>query len=300
MTEYLEQDYQPVVHDVGKTRFLAGTRIEIVHEVDLAHPPAHVLFDFDGTLSLIREGWPEVMVPMMVELLAETGTDESPQDLHKLAHGFVTELTGKQTIYQMIRLVDEIIKRGGITKHGGRARPPQEYKQMYLDRLMERIGSRREDLRAGKVSPGDMLVPGSVQIMEQLRAKGAQLYLASGTDEPYVREEAALLGIADYFGKHIYGAVEDYKSSGKAQVIAQIIEVNRVDGSRLLGFGDGYVELQEVKQVGGTAVGVATDERRRSGEPDPWKRSRLIGIGADVIVPDLQACGHLIAYLWCK
>ena len=33
-----------------------------------------VLFDFDGTLSLIREGWPQVMIPMMVEVLRQTGT----------------------------------------------------------------------------------------------------------------------------------------------------------------------------------------------------------------------------------
>ena len=32
-----------------------------------------VLFDFDGTLSLLREGWPRVMVPMMVEALVRTG-----------------------------------------------------------------------------------------------------------------------------------------------------------------------------------------------------------------------------------
>jgi hypothetical protein len=30
---------------------------------------SHVLFDFDGTISLIREGWPAVMVPMFVEML---------------------------------------------------------------------------------------------------------------------------------------------------------------------------------------------------------------------------------------
>ena len=29
---------------------------------------SHVLFDFDGTLSLIRQGWPEVMVRMFVEM----------------------------------------------------------------------------------------------------------------------------------------------------------------------------------------------------------------------------------------
>ena len=30
---------------------------------------SYVLFDFDGTLSLLREGWPEVMVPMFAESL---------------------------------------------------------------------------------------------------------------------------------------------------------------------------------------------------------------------------------------
>jgi serine/threonine-protein kinase len=39
-----------------------------------------VLFDFDGTLSLIREGWPQVMVPMMVSVLRETGTPEPDEE----------------------------------------------------------------------------------------------------------------------------------------------------------------------------------------------------------------------------
>ena len=30
---------------------------------------AYVVFDFDGTLSIIRQGWPEVMLPMFVEML---------------------------------------------------------------------------------------------------------------------------------------------------------------------------------------------------------------------------------------
>ena len=40
-----------------------------------------VLFDFDGTLSLIREGWPQVMIPMMTAVLRETGTSESDAEL---------------------------------------------------------------------------------------------------------------------------------------------------------------------------------------------------------------------------
>src|SRR5579884_3812902 len=63
-----------------------------------------VLFDFDGTLSLIREGWPQVMVPMMVQELRQTGTAETDEELTRRVEEFVMRLNGKQTIYQMIQL----------------------------------------------------------------------------------------------------------------------------------------------------------------------------------------------------
>ena len=146
--------------------------------------------------------------------------------------------------------------------------------------------------------PADMLVPGSIDILCSLKEKGARLYLASGTDEKYVREEVELLQLTSFFGDHVYGAVEDYKSFSKAQVIQRILADNQVEGAELLGFGDGYVEIQNVKAVGGTAVAVASDESGRSGKPDAWKRNRLIGVGADVVIPDFRECEHLIDYLW--
>jgi phosphoglycolate phosphatase-like HAD superfamily hydrolase len=292
MSDYVEQDYQRVVQTAAPTRYLPGTGIEIVREIRRERPPEHVLFDFDGTLSLIREGWPEVMVPMMVEVLQQTGTGESPQALYDLAHKFVMELNGKQTIYQMIRLAEEIRKRGG------EPREPIEYKQIYHDRLMERIRSRREDLRSGRVPPEDMLVPGAFEMLRRLRDMGMHLYLASGTDEQYVCEEVRLLQLDPYFGEHVYGAIDDYKSFSKAKVIERILEKNRVDGDRLLGFGDGYVEVQNIKAVGGIAVAVASDEANRSGKPDAWKRDRLIGVGADLVIPDFRESEPLLAYLW--
>ncbi len=272
MTDNIEQDYKQLVDSNVDTRFLPGTSIEIVHELHSPAIPQHVLFDFDGTLSLVREGWPEIMVPMMVEVLSETRTTETPEELHELAYGFVMELTGKQTIYQMFRLVDEIEKRGGTAK------PALEYKQMYHDRLMEKIESRRQDLRSGAVAPQAMVVPGSFELLSGLKERGAQLYLASGTDEDYVKEEVDLLQLTPFFGEHVYGAVADYKSFSKAQVIQRILETNKVDGAELLGFGDGYVEIENIKAVGGTAVAVASDEAGRSGKPDEWKRNRLIGV----------------------
>ncbi len=234
----------------------------------------------------------DVMIPMMVEILLETGTGESRDELHSLVYKFVTELTGKQTIYQMIRLKEEVARRGGNPAD------PLAYKHEYHNRLMERITSRREGLRAGRNKPADMLVPGCLDLLNVLKQRGVRMYLASGTDERYVREEATLLEIDFYFGKHIYGAIDDYKSFSKAQVIRNILNSGQVVPSKLVGFGDGYVEILNVKEAGGTAVGVASDEAGRSGKPDIWKRERLIGVGADVIVPDFRHHEELVEYLW--
>jgi len=292
ITTYFEEDYRPVVAKAAAGRFLPGSSIEIIRELGSRQPLRHVLFDFDGTLSLIREGWMNVMVPMMVETLAATGTRESAHTLGEMVREFVMELTGKQTIYQMMRLAEEVTKRGGTPQE------PIVYKQIYHDRLMERIADRREALRSGRASPEEMLVPSSRPLLDGLRRQGVELYVASGTDEPYVMEEVRLLGLDEYFGPHVYGARDDYRTFSKAMVIDRILKENHVPGAQLLGFGDGYVEIQNIKAVGGVAVAVASDEAQRSGKPDAWKRERLIGAGADLVVPDYQDYQPLLAYLW--
>jgi phosphoglycolate phosphatase-like HAD superfamily hydrolase len=242
----------------------------------------HVLFDFDGTLSLIRQGWPEVMVPMFVELLPPRA-GETRTALSKLAFDDIMRLNGKQTIYQMIQLAERIRERGG------QPREPLWYKNEYLRRLDLRIRSRIEGLRTGSISRDDLLVWGARQLLEDLRSRGLPLYLASGTDEIYVRQEAELLDVARYFGPHIYGAQDDYKTFSKKMVIERILRENQIDGAQLLAFGDGYVEIENTKQAGGLAVAVASHEARNgSGQMDEWKRLRLLGVGADVAIPDYR------------
>jgi phosphoglycolate phosphatase len=287
-----EPDYRRRVTGQLETRFLPGTGIEIVRESEARVPPKFALFDFDGTLSLVREGWPEVMIPMMVRILQETGTAESADELTAVVTRFVMELNGKQTIYQMIRLAEEVKSRGGEPDD------PQAYKQQYHDRLMRRIEGRRESLRNGTVDPEAMMVPGAVALLTALRERGVTLYLASGTDENYVREEVALLKLDPFFGPHVYGAAADHRTFSKQMVIERILRENQVDGTRLVGFGDGYVEIDNIKGVGGIAVAVASDEAGRSGRPDPWKRERLLGVGADIVVPDYRHHRELLAYLW--
>ena len=258
--------------------FVEQPVLEILHPA--SSPDARVaLFDFDGTLSLIRTGWLDVMVPMMVEILAGLRTGESEADLRGVVEDFVWRLTGKETVYQMIALAGEIQRRGGTPLD------PLVYKRRYLDLLSDVIRDRLKELRGGHCSPDNYLVPGSRALLEALKSRGLSLYLASGTDEIFTKEEADLLDISRYFDGGVYGALDDLSAFSKRMLVDRIVRLPGIRGDQLIGFGDGYVEIDEVKQVGGVTVGVATDEPecRRI---DPWKRRRLIGVGADYIVPN--------------
>jgi phosphoglycolate phosphatase len=261
--------------------------IETVRSGATAANAKVVIFDFDGTLSLIRSGWLEAMVPMCVEQLAGCPTAETEAELKAVAEEFIWRLTGKETIYQMMALRDAVQARGG------QALDPKTYKRMYLDRLWLRIENRIRDLRERRASPEAYLVPGARRMLELLVDRGLKLYLASGTDHANVRDEAELLDVARYFEHRIYGAQEDLTSFSKAILVQQIVSRAGFAGDQLLVFGDGYVEIEEVKKVGGVAVGVATTEPACLAI-DPWKRQRLIHVGADFIIPNYMAAGELI------
>lgn len=291
--EATESDYELKIDSKNaKGDFLLGTNIEIIREPVGRGKYRHALFDFDGTISLIREGWPEIMGPLMLEALSNTPACEPDDELNAFVHDLILSTTGKQTIYQMIALCDAVQKRGGTPLD------PLDYKTEYINRLMAHIDHKREALRSGKASPESMLVKGSIRLLEGLRAKGVKLYLASGTDEMYVHEEATLLNLTHYFDGHIYGAIDDYLNYSKQMVIERILKENSVGGHELLGFGDGYVEIDNTKTSGGTGIGVASDETGKSGLPDRWKRERLIGVGADIIIPDFSDADALIGYLF--
>jgi phosphoglycolate phosphatase-like HAD superfamily hydrolase len=243
---------------------------------------SHVLFDFDGTLSLVRQGWPEVMVPMFVEMLPPR-PGETEEDLGRLAFEDIMRLNGKQTIYQMMQLTERIKERGG------QPRDPLWYKHEYLRRLDGRIRDRVEGLKTGRIKPDDLLVHQARPLLEESKRRGLRLYLASGTDEHFMKQEAALLDITRYFGVNLYGALDDYKRFSKKMVIERILRENRIPGDQLLSFGDGYVEIENTKEAGGLAVAVASDEAHNgSGLMDEWKRQRLLGVGADVVIPDFR------------
>lgn len=267
------------------------SNIEFLNPSASASRARVVLFDFDGTVSLIRSGWVDVMVPMMVEYLLELKTGESEQELRAMVEEFVGRLTGRQTIYQMIEFTEEMKKRGG------KPLDPLQYKHIYLERLNEKIKGRLAGLRSGEIAPDEVMLPGARRLIEALKSRGLTLYLASGTDEIYMREEAALLGVDGYFEGGLFGAQDDYKSFSKKILIERIIRGSEFQGHEFLGFGDGFVEIENVKEVGGVAVGVASDEPYCV-RPDPVKRKRLADVGADWIVPNYNCHAELMEALF--
>ena len=248
-----------------------------------------VLFDFDGTLSLIRSGWMDIMLDMMMETLGPLGalSNTDPKMLRNAAEEYVARLTGQDTVYQMAAFVDH------VRSLGGEPSPPEEYKAEFLVRLQAVRGERVHALEAGLRTQESLLVPGSFEILDQLQSRDLELYLSSGTDHQALRTEAELLGLTPYFGANIFGAGSG--GSTKAGLLRRIAEQGTpVD--RIVFFGDGQVEIAATKDIGGLAVGLATDEPECL-EVDPKKRVWLMGAGADFIVPNYLDAGLVEAVI---
>jgi phosphoglycolate phosphatase-like HAD superfamily hydrolase len=250
----------------------------------------HAVFDFDGTLSLIREGWQPIMIAVMVDALLQTPSHESEPELRQMAADLVAWTTGQTTHYQMACLCQKVAKRGG------QPLDPPTYKQHFLDRLNERIEQRLATLRAGRTTPDALMVPGARTLLETLRARGVQCYLVSGSDEWYVVKEAAALHITSYFDS-IHGAQPDSVRPVKKEFIHGLVARHHLSESEFVSFGDGTAEIEEAVRAGGIAVGVASNEAERAGL-DEHKRNLLIQVGAHIIVPDFREHEKLVAYLF--
>jgi phosphoglycolate phosphatase-like HAD superfamily hydrolase len=245
------------------------------------------LFDFDGTLSLLREGWPAVMADLIRRELARTGGGEWGEVIERIVVG----LNGRPTIVQMQALAAEVAHRGG------RPAEPAAYAAEYQARLLQLIRGRYEDIRSGRVPEAVWAVPGSHAFLEELRARGLSLVVASGTEVTHVRFEADLLGLTPFFDEAVFAPVEGDAEFSKRTVIEHVLERDGIRGEELLGFGDGVVETEEVRRVGGVVVGVASAAPPQRGVNES-KRASLIGAGADLIIADYECHPALLRLLF--
>lgn len=249
------------------------------------------MIDFDGTLSLLREGWDHVMIPMMVEELQPLpGTHETPEALKQEVTDWVLKLNGQPTINQMKALADAVTLRKGTPLS------PEAYKQRYLDRLMTTVNQRRNEITQEKKTHRWAL-PGTYQLLEGLKMRSIPMLLASGTDLPALTEEANLLEINHFFTEGIQGPESDTSTFTKAATADAMLARHQQPGNVLLNIGDGYVETKVTKDRGGLAVGIAYDHES-PGKYNSWRRDQLIHAGADLILPDLQQSELLLEWLF--
>lgn len=252
----------------------------------------HALFDFDGTISVIRRGWEAIMIPMMVEMICDG--HPPPPSLETEVAEYVDHSTGILTIKQM-QWLEEAVLRYGLANSPKTSR---EYKRIYNERLLRPVRQRlaKVDSDSGQAQQDKLMIAGAGAFLKGLYERGVTLYLASGTDHIYVKEEARAIGVATYFGTHIYGAKDDSEAHSKERVIQQILQQHYLQGEELLVVGDGPVEIRHAKDRGAVALGIAANEEQRQGLA-PRKRERLLAAGADFIVTDFLHHADLIQHL---
>jgi len=292
--------YQPeLATDRRGARYLDGTEIELCSESLPQTKIKHAVFDHDGTVSTLRQGWEQVMAPMMIRaILGEKYKTADETLYHKVRNrviDYIDQSTGIQTIVQMEALV-EMVREFGLVP-GDKIRNKFGYKEIYNDALMELVNKRIEKFKRGELDINDYTIKGALEFLKALRKRGIKLYLASGTDCDDVVAESKALGYSELFDGGIYGSVGDIAKYSKKMVIEKIMTENNLQGPELAIFGDGPVEIRECRKRDGIAVGIATDEIRRHGL-NPEKRTRLIKAGAHIIVPDFSQQDTLIKLLF--
>jgi len=253
----------------------------------------HALFDFDGTLSVLREGWETVMVPVMIAAIC--GQTPATAQIVRAVREYVEQSTGILTILQMEWLVE------AVRKHG-LAGPPltaAAYKARYLEHLMVGVRERIQQVETGACQADDRMLRGVRGFLAGLQERGVHLYLISGTDHADVQREAGVLGLADTFAGRIFGALDEREAHSKERIVQRILDEHHLFGAELLVVGDGPVEIQAARGRGAIALGVASDEVRREGWNEQ-KVDRLRNAGADLLIPDFSQSDELFKLLYSQ
>lgn len=279
--------------------YLKDAEIEIINKWPLKQQIKYAIFDHDGTISTLREGWEKIMAPMMEKAILGPEFRKADESLygrvHKRVTGYIDATTGVQTIFQMHGLISLIKEFGKIPEN--EILSPSGYKKIYNETLLLMVKERVKKLSRNELVSEDFMIKNVGYLLKYLSDMGIILCLASGTDSGDVRNEAAELGYDKYFGDRIFGSEGDIMKDAKRIVLDKILdEIGESESGSVITFGDGPVEIRETKKRGGIAIGVASDELKRFGLNES-KRSRLVRAGADIIIPDFTQSQHLLKLL---
>ena len=288
-----------LAEDIRHAKYWNGTEIEVINEWKQPLNIKHAIFDHDGTISTLREGWEHIMQPMMMKAILGKQFQLADEALYHKVYSrvvdFIDKTTGIQTLVQMKGLI-ELVKEFGLVP-ADQILDEFGYKEIYNDELLKMVRLREAKLSRGELSLEDFTLKNAVLLLEKLYNSGVKLYLASGTDEEDVKNEARILGYDYLFEGGIYGAVGDVTREVKKIVLDRILDtIGNSGNGQVAAFGDGPVEIRETRKRDGLTIGIASNELKRHSLNES-KRSRLIKAGADIIIPDFSQLSKLLQLL---
>lgn len=245
--------------------------------------PDFALLDFDGTISKLRNGWDVIMRDLFIDMIPG-----DREEVKALAEKYIDESCGIPTIRQMQFLADQVKERTGSCLEAW------QYKEKFAERMMKKVNERKEEIRSGKRPAEYYLVPGSVEFIKALKARGIPILLASGTDEGDVRSEASALGVLDLFDI-VCGAAVREDMCAKEQTLRKYASPDK----KMLIVGDGKVEIMLGCELGAVTIGVASwDQYGELPEGfEPYKEKRLTDAGAHLLIADYRDCDAIIDWM---
>jgi phosphoglycolate phosphatase-like HAD superfamily hydrolase len=265
--------------------------LEIIINIGKKRPKLKaVLFDFDGTISTLRNGWEEIMEPLMLEMIS--GKHVPDKNLVNEVREYIDQSTGIQTYYQM-EWLSSTVKKYGLNP--GASEDPWWYKAEYNKRLMKLVVERIEKLNNKTLNKKDFMIAGSEEFLVELKKRGIQLFIASGTDDPDVKNEVNVLGLGEYF-KEISGAPLGMAHCSKEFVLKKLADDNNLKGMEVAVFGDGKVEIQLGREKGAITIGVASDESKKT-LINQVKHKKLVNAGAHAVIGDFSEKDEILKWL---
>jgi len=246
------------------------------------------LFDFDGTISDERVGWPNLAVPNNVAYLIGMS---SPHMDHKQAEEIVvTEIEqtiGIPTYLQMKRLCSILEEHG----YSGPKLDPKMLKDSYNDALVGMVESRRAKLATGEMTMDDMRIDGAMELLTEAQKRLSNgIYLASGSDLDAVTESVEHLGYSSFFPQDRIMAAGSLgpEDDAKEVVIRRMIGEMGLRGEELVTFGDGFPEMLYTYRAGGVGVGILSRDESHYEHLGHFtieqKKQRLLNAGAHILV----------------